>query len=270
MADYAGIFRESIDESVVDKELPREAGIERIDVLIFALDTTTLIPYVLFIEKNVKDEQQKNELYEYLESYVMRRLVTRQTTKNYNQLFTERLISNRIMTKADFIAYLTNQTDKINYMPSDSELTEAFHTSVLTNKYAAGVIYLLESKIRNKQMSSTQLLGIRKYSLEHLMPKKWRNHWSFNGTDEQAAERDRTLLTLGNLAIITQSLNASIRDSEWAVKLTGKGQKDGLKKYATGIETISKYLDYSEWNEICIKERADNLAETAVKVWSGQ
>lgn len=270
MADYAGIFRESIDESVVDKELPREAGIERIDVLIFALDTTTLIPYVLFIEKNVKDEQQKNELYEYLESYVMRRLVTRQTTKNYNQLFTERLISNRIMTKADFIAYLTNQTDKINYMPSDSELTEALHESVLTNKYAAGVIYLLESKIRNKQMSSTQLLGIRKYSLEHLMPKKWRNHWSFNGTDEQAAERDRTLLTLGNLAIITQSLNASIRDSEWAVKLTGKGQKEGLKKYATGIETISKYLDYSEWNEICIKERADNLAETAVKVWSGQ
>ena len=267
MVKYADVFRNKIDGSVVDKELPKKAGIERINVLIFALDTTTLIPYILFIEQNVQDEQQKNDLYGYLESYIMRRLVTRQTTKNYNQLFTERLIANRIMTKSDFIVYLAKQTDKINYMPTNSEVTAAFHTSVLTNKYAAGTIYLLESKIRNEQMSSTQLLGIRKYSLEHMMPKKWRNHWKFNGTDEQATERDRVLLTLGNLAIITQSLNASIRDSEWSVKLAGKGTKEGLKKYANGIETISKYLDYTEWNESCIKERADELANKANEIW---
>ena len=270
MVEYAEVFRDKIDGSVVDKELPKDASIDRINVLIFALDTTTLIPYVLFIEKNVQDEQQKRRLYEYLESYIMRRLVTRQTTKNYNQLFTERLISNQITTKESFIDYLAKQTDKINYMPTDNEVTEAFHTSVLTNKYAAGTIYLLESKIRNEQMNSTQLLGIRKYSLEHLMPKKWRNHWEFDGTDEQAIKRDRALLTLGNLAIITQSLNASIRDSEWSVKLAGKGTQDGLKKYATGIETISKYLNYAEWNENCINERADNLASKAIKVWCFQ
>lgn len=270
MVEYAEVFRDKIDGSVVDKELPKDASIDRINVLIFALDTTTLIPYVLFIEKNVQDEQQKRRLYEYLESYIMRRLVTRQTTKNYNQLFTERLISNQITTKESFIDYLAKQTDKINYMPTDNEVTEAFHTSVLTNKYAAGTIYLLESKIRNEQMNSTQLLGIRKYSLEHLMPKKWRNHWGFDGTDEQAIKRDRALLTLGNLAIITQSLNASIRDSEWSVKLAGKGTQDGLKKYATGIETISKYLNYAEWNENCINERADNLASKAIKVWCFQ
>lgn len=270
MVEYAEVFRDKIDGSVVDKELPKDASIDRINVLIFALDTTTLIPYVLFIEKNVQDEQQKRRLYEYLESYIMRRLVTRQTTKNYNQLFTERLISNQITTKESFIDYLAKQTDKINYMPTDNEVTEAFHTSVLTNKYAAGTIYLLESKIRNEQMNSTQLLGIRKYSLEHLMPKKWRNHWGFDGTDEQAIKRDRALLTLGNLAIITRSLNASIRDSEWSVKLAGKGTQDGLKKYATGIETISKYLNYAEWNENCINERADNLASKAIKVWCFQ
>lgn len=270
MVEYAEVFRDKIDGSVVDKELPKDASIDRINVLIFALDTTTLIPYVLFIEKNVQDEQQKRRLYEYLESYIMRRLVTRQTTKNYNQLFTERLISNQITTKESFIDYLAKQTDKINYMPTDNEVTEAFHTSVLTNKYAAGTIYLLESKIRNEQMNSTQLLGIRKYSLEHLMPKKWRNHWGFDGTDEQAIKRDRALLTLGNLAIITKSLNASIRDSEWSVKLAGKGTQDGLKKYATGIETISKYLNYAEWNENCINERADNLASKAIKVWCFQ
>lgn len=268
MTDYAAVFRDVIDGNIVDKELPRKAGIERINAMIFALDTTTLIPYMLFIEKNVKDAKQKEELYEYLESYIMRRLVTRQTTKNYNQLFTERFISNRIVEKQDFIEYLGNQADKINYMPADNEVIEAFHTSVLTNKYATGVIYFLETKIRDKQLHSTQLLGIRKYSLEHMMPKKWRNHWKFTGTNEQANERDRVLLTLGNLAIITQPLNASIRDAEWTVKVNGKNDKGGLKKYSNDIETLTKYIDYTVWNEERIKERADELASYAVTVWS--
>ena len=46
-----------------------------------------------------------------------------------------------------------------------------------TNRYASGVLYLIESKIRNRAKYSTQLLGISKYSLEHMMPKKWRNYW---------------------------------------------------------------------------------------------
>jgi hypothetical protein len=45
------------------------------------------------------------------------------------------------------------------------------------------------------------------------------------------------ILTLGNLTIITQALNASIRDSDWATKKNGKGDKGGLRKYAEGIET---------------------------------
>jgi len=116
----------------------------------------------------------------------MRRLVTRETTKNYNQLFANRLILNRVLSKEDFINYPSNQDDKTNRMPTDEEIANAFNESVLLNKYVAGVLYLIESKIRDRDYS-TQLLGISKYSLEHLMPKKWRNHWPFSG-DKSAAD----------------------------------------------------------------------------------
>jgi len=53
----------------------------------------------------------------------------------------------------------------------------------------------------------------------------------------QAVERDRKSLTLGNITIITQSLNVSVRDSAWDVKKNGN-----LKKYAKGIDTFSEYL----------------------------
>ena len=155
-------------------------------------------------------------------------------------------------------------------MPSDDEVNRSFHESVLTNKYAAGVLYLIESKIRDRSMHSTQLLGIGKYSLEHLMPKKWKNHWAFSGDDLAAENRNRKLLTLGNLTIITQSLNASIRDSDWRTKKIGKGDKGGLLKYAEGIETLTEYLSLDEWNEDAIDARANDLVEHALRIWNIQ
>ncbi len=265
--DYAEVFRKTIHKDVSDRELTAQAGVDRLNAIIFNLDTATLIPYLLFVEKNVSDDAEKASIYEYLESYIMRRLVCKETTKNYNQLFGERLILNKILTKADLAAWISGQDDKVNRMPTDSEVSAAFSSARLTNKYATGVLYLIESKIRNRSFHSTQLLGINKYSLEHMMPKKWRNNWKFSGSEAEADIRDGTLLTLGNLTIITQSLNASIRDADWTTKRAGQGDKGGLRKYADGIETLSKYLSIDEWNEATIGQRAEDLAKLALDCW---
>jgi hypothetical protein len=152
-------------------------------------------------------------------------------------------------------------------MPFDSEIENAMKTNVLTNKQAAGVLYLIESSIRDRSRHSTQLLGLNKYSLEHVMPKKWQNHWAKPDTQQQIIERDRKLLTLGNLTIITQALNASIRDADWDVKKAGRGDVPGLKKYAEGIDTFSDYLAKDVWNEDVIEERATFLLGKALEVW---
>lgn len=266
--EYAQVFRDTFHPDTIDSELPQQAGIERINAIIFFLDTTTLIPYVLFIQHEIQSTETRNSLYSYLESYIMRRLVTRQTTKNYNQLFAERLILNRILSKEALINYLASQDDKINRMPGNDEVKDAFHTVCLTNKYAIGVLYLIESKIRDRHLYSTQLLGINKYSLEHMMPKKWRNHWTLSGDLLDAENRDRKLLTLGNLTVITQPLNASIRDSEWSIKKAGKADKGGLRKYSEGMETLFDFLNLDTWDEAAIEKRANYLAEQALKVWS--
>ena len=266
--NYAEKFSKVISDEPLQDELPAESGISRLNAIMFALDTATLIPYVLYLEMNVSDLNVRNSMYEFLETYIMRRLVTRQTTKNYNHLFSERLILNRILTKEDLSQAILDNDASVNRMPTDAEVIEAFHTSILTNRYAAGVLYLIESKIRNRTKHSTQLLGINKYSLEHLMPKKWRNYWEKTDTPAEAEARDRVLLTLGNLTIITQSLNASVRDADWDTKKNGKGDKGGLRKYADGIETLSEYLDREKWDEQAISDRAEFLAKKAISVWT--
>lgn len=265
---YATVFRQAFIPDIADRELPADAGIERINAIIFAMETTTLIPYILYVEKNVQDDVTKCDLYGFLETYIMRRLVTKANTKNYNQLFTDRLILHQVLSKDQFITYLEKQDDTVNYLPDDEQVRDAFASSVLINKQAAGILYMIESKVRNRRKHSTALLGIGKYSLEHLMPKKWQNHWGELDNDRDVEKRNRKLLTLGNLAIITQALNASIRDADWETKRNGHGKNSGLCKYGEGIETLSPYLDLPEWDEAAIDRRAGDLCAQALESWS--
>ncbi|MDH5183944.1 MAG: DUF262 domain-containing protein, partial [Gammaproteobacteria bacterium] len=155
--EYSILFKNNFDSEVINNELTAENGIERINAIIFGLETSTLIPYTLFILKNIQDENQRNNLFSFIESYVMKRMIVKATTKNYNQLFTDRLISNKVLSKEKFIKYLESKNDKVNYLPNNTELKLGFENSILINKQAAGIIYLIESKIRNRDKQATQL-----------------------------------------------------------------------------------------------------------------
>jgi len=268
IGEYAALFRKIFDASILDSELTPEPGKERLNAIIFRLDTTTPIPYILFIEHEVKGAAEKRELYACLESYIMRRLITKATNQNYTQLFSDQLISKNAVSKDDFYAIISGQDNNINRMPDDKEVKDAFMSAELINRYAAGVLYLIETKIRDQSKHSTQLLGISKYSLEHIMPKNWRSNWEFSGGAEDKRIRDKTLMTLGNLTIITQALNASIRDSCWSEKKSGRSGKGGLRAYSDGIATLSAWLDIDAWDEGAIQDRAKFLSDEALKIWA--
>ncbi|WP_417557301.1 DUF262 domain-containing protein [Mesoflavibacter zeaxanthinifaciens] len=272
--EYATLYYDDILYSDIEEELPAEAGIERVNTLIFGLENTTLIPYVLYVLKNTAPtddngeiDEERNKIFEILESYIMRRIICRASNKNYNQLFTDRFIGRNIKTAKDLKIYLDSLEGQVNYMPSNKEVSDGFQNSKIINRQTRGILYMLESKIRDRSSQSTALLGLTSYSLEHLMPKKWENNWGKLDTEEARINRNRKLLTLGNLAIITSSLNSSIRDANWTTKLNGRGERGGLNRFARGIETMGDFLERSEWNEETIEERARFLAHNAIKVW---
>lgn len=269
--EYAQLYFDEILYDDIHEQLPAESGIERINALIFGLENTTLIPYVLYVLKNTKTEygydEERDRIFDILESYIMRRIVCKATNKNYNQFFTDRFIGRELLTADKVREYLKEQENQVNYYPTDVQLLDGFHNSKLVNRQTRGVLYMLESKIRDRSSHSTALLGLNSYSLEHIMPKKWRNKWGQLESVEESLNRDKKLLTLGNLAIITASLNSSIRDANWQTKLNGKGNRGGLKMFASGLETMGDFLERQEWDEDIIKERAQFLCHFARKVW---
>ncbi len=266
MSRYANKFREVFDPDCVNRQMPKKPGADRMNVVIFGLKNSTLIPYVLYLACNVEDPDEFNTLMGILESYIMRRIVIRATTKNYNNLFVS-LILNGVKTADSLLAALKRVGDGTTYVPSDEELLDGFTGSKLTNLQAKGVIYFIESGIRSNK-SSVALLGFKQYSLEHLMPKKWRNHWAPCPSEDLARARDQKILTLGNFAIITQALNTSISDAAWVTKKTGKKDNPGLNQCASGLLTMEHVLSENSWSESTIESRALWLWEKAKQLWS--
>ncbi|MDO4649636.1 MAG: DUF262 domain-containing HNH endonuclease family protein [Eubacteriales bacterium] len=262
---YANKFREIFNPDYCNMAVPATWGIERLNIVIFGLKTTTLIPYTLYIAVNATDQAELDAMCGVLESYILRRMIIHATTKNYNRNFTT-LIMNGIKDRDSLVERLVNSTDTTMFVPSDDEVKEGVEKAKLVNLQTKGILYLIESRIRPGN-SSTAILGFNNYSLEHLMPKKWRNNWAACASDEEARDRDSKLLTLGNLAIITQSLNSSIRDADWSMKKSGKKNKPGLDECATGLTTMNDVLKKDEWTEADISERGNWLSDQAIQVW---
>ena len=266
MAECAKCFADTFKPEYCNMGIPASSGIERINVILFGLKNTTLIPYILYVAKNVSSQNELNKIYGVLESYIMRRLVVHATTKNYNNLFTS-LILNGVLDAQTLKERLNKGSDATTYVPTNEDLLHGFQESKLINLQTRGILYFIESGIRPAR-SSTALLGFSSYSLEHLLPKKWRNNWDACATQELARQRDSILLTLGNLAIIPQSLNASIRDGNWVTKKAGKGPNNpGLAICAAGLSTIHDALQKDAWNEDEISQRAIWLYEQAKSLW---
>ncbi len=265
LKEYAECFAKTFNPEWCNESIPATYGVERINIVIFGLKNSTMIPYLLYAVKNVNNLNDFNRICGILESYMIRRMIVKATAKNYNNLFTS-FIANQIIDPDELAQKLMSGKDVSTYYPSDDEIKDGFENSKMYNLQTKGILYLMESGIR-PAISSTSLLGFHNYSLEHLMPKKWRNNWKACASEKEEKERDSKLLTLGNLAIIPQSLNASIRDADWKTKKAGKKDKTGLSVCAAGLITLHDALDKDVWNEEEISDRATWLSGEALKLW---
>ena len=264
---YADWFRSLFKPDAVESVVGKTASMDRMNVVIFGLQNSTLIPYVLYLRSQLAgDDDTFNEMLGILESFIMRRIVCRETTKNYNRFFNG-LIREGIDTPDKLIAKISARDDVTTAYPDDRALEASFHEEHrLTSLQARGILYLLETAVW-PDGSSTSMLGFNTYSLEHLMPKKWRNHWGRLGSKEAEEQRDRTLLTLGNLAVIPQKLNGSISDSAWKAKKAGTKRTKGLTLCAGGLPSMVEPLASDVWNEDLISDRADVLYGYALQTW---
>ena len=266
LTEYAEIYAKIFTPDVAERSLSSHPGINRINFLIYVSDGTTMMPFVMYVVKHVSDEQEQVKIFDYLESYFVRRLICKKSTKSYSDLFSENLIYANVNTAQDFIDYI-NSKDETNAlaMPNNRDVLSAFRNIEQPNYRGLQILYLLESRMRSNHLYTTQLLKYNAYTLEHLMPQKW-DKWPLP-ENVTASDRIHKIKTVGNFTMLTQSLNSKISNNIWSIKLNGKGEQGGLREYATGLLTLADVLDMSVWDEEAINLRANWLAQEATTIW---
>jgi hypothetical protein len=211
-----------------------------------------------------------------IESFLMRRLITGGTTKNYNRIFID-LIRNVEMagtlSAQTVSASLQSGDGTSTSFPTDSDLYSALTKQPLYGRIAAyKVRAVLEALDAAACTTKSEALTISEtLTIEHVMPQEWGDHWplpaeALSSPDRQrdaAEERNILLHTLGNLTLITGSLNPSMSNSAWSVK------RPELLKYSK-LNLTQYFHDPGTaiiWDEAAIRQRTDYLYKQVIQIW---
>ena len=118
------------------------------------------------------------------------------------------------------------------------------------------------------------------------MPQKWEEYWkgmhkkkNTDGSDmsDEEAKRDRynKIYWIGNMTLLTTSLNSSLRNYVFEKKVNGEGLKKGMKAYAalsiTKDDIVSKFENgETVWDENKIIGRTSSLKQEIEQIWGIQ
>jgi len=267
IVQYAELYYNNIFPDIEKTEIPGEPGIERINFIISTFDCSTLIPYTLYILKNVNEEDERNDIFGYLESYIMRRMICKSNNNSFSDLFSENLIGRGIKDLNSLKEYIENKgTEQDLSFPSNKKLRKGILGNEFQNKRAAAILYMIETGLRADKKERAQICSFDGFAIEHILPKKWNANWPMSEMYDEETRRS-LIKTLGNLTILPSKMKPSVSYAEWETKKRGTARMHGLKYLSQGLETIEPFINRNIWDEDAILDRAEKLYKMAAQIW---
>jgi hypothetical protein len=268
-------FRRMIAPSKSDILFPLMTFLDQFDV-------RTAYPMLLALLDAELPDSEWDQTSTVLESYLLRRAVCGLTTKNYNRIFLglTRALRNQGTSAERVRAQLAALNGESTVWPDDEAFEEAWHTrhayQTLQNPKIVHLLRRLSDTYLTAKHEQITIEGA--LTVEHILPQDWLDHWPLpDGSkgltmqefwtadpDDSRAQatrlRNAALQTLGNLTIVTQPLNSSVRNAAWEIKkpalLTGS------------LLPINQQLHSADhWDEQAIVLRSKGLFERALKIW---
>ncbi len=244
---------------------------KRLDVL----DTTTPIPVLLWLygDESIPPGQRRTAV-EAIESWLVRRMLCRVTTKNYNRIFLE-LLSDLQDSEPENVAstvieFFKDKEGASEYWPTDEEVRQTMvekpYWSRINQRRLRMVFRAFERELRDTGYSEGLEIS-QKLHIEHILPREWAHHWDLPGADPEEVERierDEVKHTVGNLTILTEKLNPTISNAAWDTK---REAIDDHSVLLLNRRLIDRW--HNNWDENTIAERGRWLSELAVGIWPG-
>lgn len=244
------------------------------------LESEVIKPLILFLldpeQAQIPDDQLKKALGA-VESWMVRRMLVRATTKSYTQLVAELIThlgkKERLKTGDAVEEFLAGQASGSRYWPDDNEIREELRVLPAYRRLGRGrlrmVLEAIEDHQRGWRGDNVGLGGERvargKYVIEHVMPRKWMMHWPLPDGARSEGEREAIIHTIGNLTLLTAKLNTKVSNGAW---LGESGKKHALE--AHDVLLLNRELlrnAGTSWADAGVRWRSDELSKCIVEIW---
>ena len=239
-----------------------------------AWQVTTVYPIAMQIGAADIDHEEKRTLAVLIYSFLARRAICGLTTKNLNLVF-QSIAAEFIghgVSVATFREYFSKRSGDSTRFPDNREfhhgILEGDAFSIAPRPRLVDILCELEKASRSKMAEATELPG--GLWVEHVLPQTWTDEWPFEGGiereydsyDPKVLERNTLKHTLGNLTLLTGSLNISSGNSSFIEKRAKFEEHSGL--------FLNKwFLRFDKWTEKEIRERGEELARMSRDIWIG-
>lgn len=267
---------------------PRSAQGSFYTRVVEALELGVFIPLLLWVitDAHPASPAQADRALAAVESWAVRRTLLRRTMKDVNRLVVALLREldsqpSELVGDAT-VTYLQAQTADSRTWPTDKmllkELPDVKVYGNIKQQRLRATLSGIELQLRTERHEDVSLP--RKLDIEHVMPQGWRTYWQDGilHDPEACAERDFRINTIGNLTLVTKSLNSTLSNRPWTDKAAtatpGSGEDKGLGKrallnkysvLALSRPIVDEHLD--AWTDSDITKRSKTLAAAIAKAW---
>ncbi|BAK36604.1 hypothetical protein MLP_35900 [Microlunatus phosphovorus NM-1] len=202
------------------------------------------------------------------ESWIMRRMFLRLTTSDLGRVVAEIIRIHGEAPASELVDRVRGHLTRLNvsstYWPGDEEIRVALTGEAAYRRFKVARLRLFLEAVENEFRRGTNQPQVprRGYPIEHVLPQKWQDNWPVDGLDAEI-ERGAHVHRLGNLTLLTSSLNSKVSNSAWNVKRERLREHDTLLLNSRLLRQGSK----GGWNEGTIDARSDQLIDVLLRVW---
>lgn len=237
-----------------------------------AMDLETLKPILIWLHERPRPESTVNAVVASTESWLVRRALLRLKIGDLGRVVADLIRVHRDVPDdqlaSQVAGYLAALNVESTYWPGDDEIRAALVTEPVYRRLRRPRLRMLleavEDHLRgyNDKPLTLGRVPRKGFHIEHVLPRRWQQHWP---VDDLAAEIERQnhVHTLGNLTLLTASLNASVSNGPWTGP-TGKQRK--LKDHDVFLMN-GRIRDVDTWDEAAIDARAAQMVDALLATW---
>lgn len=210
------------------------------------------------------------------ESWIIRRRLLRLQNGDLGRVAAELISTARGATDEDVVErvqrHLIRQQSTSTYWPGNEEVSETLRAVPFYRRFSQPmqrmILQAIEDWYRGYTADRPSKTGVRvhrsKHQVEHLLPRSWRSHWPVADVKAEA-DRDEHVHRIGNLTLITGSLNASVSNGAW---LGEGGKRAALHRHDVFLMNRAIVNESTDgWDERRIDERTEELIAAVVATW---